>query len=569
MILFKSLRYKNFLSTGNIFTTINLNDHSTTLIIGANGQGKSTMIDAICFVLYGTAYRNINKPQLVNSITRKGMLVEIDFSIGSNEYMVRRGVEPDIFEIFHNGELVNQMASAKEYQTLLDTTILKMNKKSFCQIVILGTAGYVPFMQLSASDRREIIEDFLDIQIFTKMNLLLKDKISVNKDEIKDNEHDIKLLEQKKQLLEKNEEMLKQNTTELIQNIENRISEYNQSKLELEADILQTQQNIDSNQHHNEIHDKLSQKITEYSHMHLTLSNKLNSEHKEHIFLTDHDHCPSCLQDIDQEFKAEKLSKIKVKMNELAKGLELSKTAKDSLKEKIEKVKGNLSQIHDWEQSIHHSRNQIKSYDNFIEKSKKEIQKLSDSVPVFDDMELKEINNSLALINETKYNLLNKKRIYDIGSVLLKDSGIKTKITKQYIPVINSLINKYLATLDFFVNFELNEQFKEKIKSRYRDDFSYASFSEGEKLRIDVALLFTWRAIAKLRNSASTNLLIMDEIFDSSLDVSGTDEFMKMIYEIAGDSNIFVISHKGDALFDKFQNVIKFEKVKNFSRMVE
>ncbi len=567
MIAFHKIRYKNFLSTGNAFTEIVLDEHPSTLIIGNNGNGKSTIVDALCFVLYGTAYRNINKPQLVNSITRKNMVVEVEFSIGSNQYMVRRGTEYDVFEIYQNNELINQLASAKEYQTLLETQILKMNKKSFCQVVILGTAGYIPFMQLSAYDRRDIIEDMLDIQIFSKMNNLLKAKITTNKDELKDIEHAIALLEQKIELVQKNEKMIQQNTNDLIQAQKDKITATYLAIEELYKDIEELNTNIEVNKHQVDLYDKVDDQLIKMIGMEREIHNKYKPIHKELSFFTEHDHCPVCTQTIDINFKNNKIKDNTKKLETLKTGIDIASKKNVELSAKKSELKKNVDQLNQWKFTIKDHEKQITTYQGWIKDHEKSIEKLEQTAPVIDAMELDTLNNKLSDVNKTKYNLLETKRMYDIAAVLLKDSGIKTKITKQYIPVINKLINKYLAALDFFVKFELNEQFKEKIKSRFRDEFSYASFSEGEKLRVDLALLFTWRTIAKMRNSASTNLLIMDEVFDSSLDVSGTEDFMKMLKDIVGDTNVFVISHKGSELFDKFQNVIRFEKVGNFSRI--
>lgn len=568
MIQFKVIRYKNFLSTGNIFTEIDLQKNSSTLVLGSNGAGKSTFVDALCFVLFGTAYRKINKPQLINSITKKETLVEIEFTTTGNEYLVRRGIWPELFEVHENGKLINQTASIKEYQESFENAVLKMNKKTFCQIVILGTAGYIPFMQLSAYDRRAIVEDMLDIQIFSKMNVLLKDMISTNKDAVKDCEHAIKLLEQKKELIEKNEALLKQNTEQLIQDQENIIKACIEQRTFLETDIDVLQESISNNEHFIKQYDTLDNKVLSLKQIYVGLQERARPNNKQLEFFKEHDHCPTCSQTIESAFKELKLQELTKKKQELDKGLSIAVAEQKVSNEKLEQLRVNVNKIQDWKQSINDHQLRIKHYNNSITAAESAIKKLRESTPKIDIMESEDINKKLSELNNEKYDLLDKKRIYDIAAVLLKDSGIKTKITKQYIPVINKLINKYLAALDFFVSFELDEQFKEKIKSRFRDEFSYESFSEGEKLRIDLALLFTWRAIAKLRNSASTNLLIMDEIFDSSLDVSGTDEFMKMLREIAQDSNVFVISHKGDALFDKFQHVVRFEKVKNFSRMV-
>lgn len=568
MILFKKLRYKNFLSSGNAFIEFNFLKHPTTLIIGKNGDGKSTLCDAISFALYGKAYRNINKPQLLNSITKKDLLVEIEFSIGSTNYLIRRGIAPAIFQIYINDNLVPEHDEILEYQKYLETNILKLTHKSFCQIIILGSANFTPFMQLTAADRRHIIEDLLDIQIFSTMNSLLKDKISSNKDETTKNEYDIKLLDQKKSMLLKNENMIKQNAEELIAKKQAFIAEYNEKLEEKKSENDQLYENVKANTNVLDIKQQLNNKKQKLLEAERTIEKSLRSIKNQKIFFDDHEHCPVCSQDIDSDFRNKMITEKETEVNQHIEGL--SKIGKQikSLNANDEKNQKSVEEIEKWRRQIQTNSIEMKSLKLAIELAEKEIESLKISVPVVDDTEIKVVETQLETSIKHKYTIAEQRRIYDIAALLLKDSGIKAKLIKQYVPIINKMANKYLASLDFFVNFELDEKFNEKIKSRYRDEFSYASFSEGEKMRIDFALLFTWRAVAKLRNSVSTNLLILDEVFDSSLDATGVEEFLKMLTEESKAANIFVISHKGDTMFDKFSNTIRFEKRKNFSRMV-
>lgn len=569
MILFKKLRWQNLLSTGNQFTEVLLNKSKSTLIVGENGAGKSTILDALSFVLYGKPFRNINKPQLLNSITGKGLLVEIEFSIGNKEYMIRRGIKPGIFEVYQNGNLINQNSDVREYQDMLEKTILKMNHKSFGQIVVLGSANYVPFMQLNAGERRGVVEDLLDIQIFSVMNSLLKDKINQNKSDIREAEYQIELIEQKIELTQKHIESLQSNNDDLIAAKEGMIEDLQQQIDDTFRHIEALNKNIAELSAHIADADAVASKKTKILELESTLETKIRALKKEVSFFHDHDNCPTCKQGIDHDFKESRIENRKTQLAEVEEAMSKLDGKITAINDRIKEITYVNNQITSLNNEITECNGDIRSWNNSIDTLKKEIHTIRANTTQIDNSqnEIDELRKDFGRKNKRKYELLDQKEVLDIASSLLKDTGIKTRIIKQYVPIINKLVNKYLAALDFFVNFELDEKFNETIKSRFRDEFSYASFSEGEKMRIDLALMFTWRAIAKLRNSASTNLLIMDEVFDSSLDVGGTEEFLKILDGLTSDSNVFIISHKGDQLYDKFHSVIRFEKHKNFSRI--
>lgn len=571
MIVFKTIRYKNILSSGNTFTEISLNQYATTLIVGSNGAGKSTILDALCFGLYNKPFRKINKAQLINTVNGKGTLVEIEFSIGKKEYLVRRGIKPNIFEIHVDGNLVDQNADAKEYQEYFETQILKLNHKSFSQIVVLGSASFVPFMQLTAANRREIVEDLLDIQIFSVMNSILKDKVSVNKTSILGVDHSISSVADKIEIYKKHVESLKQNNDELIKQKEDRIetiqakiNQHDQTIADAEAEQLTLKESIADES-------KVNAKLNKLIDFQRALSTKKSKIIKDNEFFDDNNDCPVCRQGIAHDHKQTIVSKNKTDVAEIEDGESMLDGELDKVRTRLAEIMAVASKITACAQTISASKIEIRAAKSSIADLRSEIASLNKNTTQIDvnTAAIAEQKASLKTHIDSKEELLRDKQTFEIAAALLKDSGIKTKIIKQYVPVINKLINKYLAAMDFFVSFELNESFEEKIKSRFRDDFSYESFSEGEKCRIDLALLFTWRTIAKLRNSASTNLLIMDEIFDSSLDTQGGDELIKIMQGIIGDSNIIVISHKTDQMIDKFDHVVRFEKVKNFSRKVE
>lgn len=572
MILFQKVRWKNFLSTGATFTEINFTKSTNTLIIGQNGAGKSTILDALCFGLFGKPFRKINKPQLPNSINAKECVVEIEFNIGQKRYKVIRGIKPNTFEIYANDVLLNQDAAAKDYQEVLEKQILKLNYKSFTQVVILGSASFVPFMQLSAADRRTIIEDLLDIQIFSSMNSVVKEKMSAIKDETTKSKYAISLTEEKINLQKQNiEENKKNNDAEIqrkLEEIGNSKEQHNKLQNDIELinkHVAVLQQKVGDKK------EKLDKKSKGLFQIKGKVQTNIDRNQKEIDFYESNHDCPTCKQPITPEWKdsqvEEKLKKITTQKTGLVEiEQELSKVTSE-----IESITSIISHINAHNGEIIKHTSTMSAINNYISKLNGEIDELSKKQTNTEgvDQKLIELNAELDEYKKNYENLLNEKHYYEFAGNLLKDNGIKTKIIKQYLPIMNKLINKYLSAMDFFVNFNINENFEETIKSRHRDEFSYANFSEGEKMRIDLSLLFTWRQIAKLKNSTNTNLLILDEVFDSSLDTVGTEEFLKLIHEMGTDTNVFVISHKGDQLFDKFRSVIKFEKKGNFSRIAK
>jgi DNA repair exonuclease SbcCD ATPase subunit len=570
MIIFRNVRWKNLLSTGNFFTEIKLDSNTNTLIVGENGSGKSTMLDALCFALFGKPFRNINKPQLLNSINQKDCIVEVEFDTNNKSYKIVRGIKPNKFEIFQNGDLINQDAAARDYQEFLEKFILKLNYKSFTQIVTLGSASFTPFMQLSAADRRAIIEDLLDIQIFSTMNTLVKERLTTNKESLFDMKHQIELTHQKYDMQKKHIDDLKQNNEDKVKEYDDEISCHsntisillsNVATLTAETEELQlvVATKIDT-----------EAKVKKITKLESQIESNLSKFQKDISFFQSHDDCPTCRQAIASSFKEEELSNLSTKVTECEHGL--SELEKKLLAEqnKLNEITEKQKLINQKQVEIATANTTINETNKLIARLRKLIDELKNSKVVTDleEQRLKELKDSLSILQSNLKQLIEEKSYYDVASTLLKDTGIKTKIVKQYLPIINKLVNKYLASLDFFVNFNLDESFKETIKSRHRDEFSYNNFSEGEKQRIDMALMLTWRAVAKLKNSSNTNLLILDETFDSSLDANGTEELMKILHMLEG-VNLFVISHKGDILQDKFANVIRFTKEKNFSRIVK
>lgn len=566
MIIFKKIRYKNFLSTGNYFNEIELDNSPSTLIVGKNGGGKSTYLDAICFGLFGKAFRNINKGQLVNSINEKGTIVEIEFSINSKEYMVRRGIKPNIFEIYLNGEFINQSADARDFQKKLEKTILKMNFKSFTQIVILGSSSFTPFMKLSTQNRREVIEDILDIDIFSLMNTLLKERSSTLKTEMSQNEYDIKSaqsgIEMKSEYIEK----LKGSKQDRVESIKRNIEECQLRISELQSEIgskLKVAESIVIGDI-----EKLTLDFEKRVDIFKKMKNNKERLLKENKFFEDNDSCNTCHQVISEDVSNSIVSKNDDKINELDNAcVEIQKMISE-IQNTITEEQDKVSRINEINSEVLQLNQEISFQNKNIEKYEKEIDFLKSKNDTIDaEIEsLNSIKSELEAHQKNKNELLERNQVYSICSMLLKDSGIKTRIIKQYLPIMNKLINGYLNDFDFFANFNLDENFSEVIKSRHRDEFSYDSFSEGEKQRIDLAILFTWREIARMKNSVNTNLLILDEVFDSSLDAEGTENFMKVMNSLEGKGlNTFVISHKTDLLADKFDKQIKFEKVGNFS----
>ena len=570
MIQFKSIKWKNFLSTGNVFTEVKLNKTKSTLIIGDNGAGKSTILDALTFVLFGKPFRSVNKNQLVNSINQGGTEVEVEFTIGTKEYIVRRGIKKNFFEIYQNGKMLNQDASIRDYQEYLEKTILKLNYKSFTQIVVLGSSTFIPFMQLKASDRRTIIEDLLDIEIFSVMNQLLKSRVALNKDEM--GTVDIALglskgeLEQIEWLIQQIKEN-KSNQIEAnkkdIEKHEKAIQDY-QEKIER---ILEKNKTLnESISDEREVRGKIDS-LSDYSR---GIEKGILKCEEDIEFYEKNSHCDTCEQEIPEDHRDKMTQQFHGRMHELSNGLM-------SLGHKLKEQNTRLDEIEkvsqEYDENLREQisvNSHITACNEYIKKVSVQIQEISNMEDDIDKqkVELEECKEDIRIYTGEKEKLSEQKHLYEMASTLLKDGGIKSRIIKQYLPIINKYINAHLNKMDFYVSFELDEGFNETIKSRHRDEFTYSSFSEGEKMRIDLALLFTWRAVAKLKNSVNTNLLILDEVFDSSLDASGTDEFLKILYDLAGDVNVFVISHKGEILYDKFNSTIKFEKHKNFSRMI-
>jgi len=569
MILFKRLRWKNLLSTGNHFTEILLNGNPNTLIVGTNGSGKSTMLDALCFGLFGKPFRNINKPNLLNSINGKDCVVEIEFSVGNKEYKIVRGIKPNVFEIYQDAVLLNQDAAVRDYQDYLEKFVLKLNYKSFTQIVILGSASFTPFMQLSAADRRAIIEDLLDIQIFSTMNSLVKERLSNNKELTIGKKNEVSLLEQKY-------ELKKEHQDKLNEDIEAKVNEYEKEILLHRETIRTLCGEIDDLEQSKKALAEICAKIPEnekkiaaFTKVESQIESKISKVGNDRSFYEHNADCPTCRQAITLEFKEGQLTELATKEQELRSGL-------TELQTKITEQENIVAELREKDKELSNVRVQIattntsvKGLNDTIKRLEKEIKELrTPKVSNTDTNELETIQTQIKEAQEELKQLMIDKTYLDVASTLLKDTGIKTNIIKQYLPVINKLVNKYLTSMDFFVNFNLDESFKETIKSRHRDDFSYHNFSEGEKQRIDMALMLTWRAVAKLKNSINTNLLILDEVFDSSLDTSGTEDLMKILHTL-DNVNLFVISHKGDILQDKFMNTIRFEKVKNFSRIMK
>lgn len=566
-INFKKLRYKNILSTGNFFTEIDLNRSTTTLISGGNGSGKSTVLDAIVFALYGKPFRKINKPQLLNSINQKDLLVEIEFTTGTNHFMVRRGIKPSVFEIYKNGALVDQESATRDYQAYLEQNILNLNYKSFNQIVILGSATYVPFMELPAHARREIIEDLLDIQVFSTMNVLLKDKITLNKNSITENAYQKDLVESKLESAQEHNASIRKIREDEVSKIKEKMNEHI-SKIEKEQESIQDLQTqiedliktIEDKASVKSKHEKARALVME-------LQTTLNNNIKELAFYHDNDNCPTCKQGIAHDFKESVVTSKGKKIEELEAGLaDLSNKVKefnDRLDE-ISKIEDSITRLNlsigDHRATIKVSKNALVSYKNDLTKAEEEVEAV-------DTSKLNEYKKQLKSIENEQQNLYNHKEVLSVVSAMLKDGGIKTRIIRQYIPVMNKLINKYLGAFDLFVDFHIDENFNEVIKSRFRDTFSYASFSEGEKLRITLSIMLAWRTVAKLRNSVSTNLLVLDETLDGAMDGVGVENLIETLHNLNSDDNIFVISHRGDQFGDKFQNHIRFQKVKNFSEI--
>ena len=569
MILFKSVTYKNFLAAGNTPITIDLSNHGSTLIIGQNGAGKSTIIEAIVFALFNKSFRKVNKNQLINSINEKDCVAEVEFSIGSVNWKIRRGIKPNIFEIYKNGMILDQSSSAVDQQKWFEQSVLKLNYKSFTQIVVLGSSTFVPFMQLPAASRREIIEDLLDIRIFSTMNVILKDRVKTTTEELKQFESEINFLKEKADMQKSHIKTLEKTAKKTISQKKDKIVELQSGLVKINEDIDQLYVQISEKEKQLKKFDGIETKIKKLEKEINTNINLISRTEKEQDFFKDHDTCPKCTQALSDDLKQSQLvESIKIidDANSIVEKYKIQLGKTNDLLANQAKINGDLADLN-W--SVKSHNNTIRSTNKIINDIQQEIVDLeNDNVDIEGEKEkLSAIANKGVSVQQTIVELKKDRRNYDLISTLLKDGGIKSMIIKKYLPVMNQLINKYLQALDFYVNFTLDEEFNESIKSRYRDDFTYSSFSEGEKMRIDLALMFTWRSIAKLKNSANTNLLILDEVFDSSLDVAGTEDFLRIIRGIYDDTNIFVISHKGEILLDKFDRVLRFEKVKNFSKV--
>ena len=566
MITFKKIRWKNFLSTGNTFTEVDLIENKTNLIIGQNGAGKSTILDALTFCLFGKPFRKINKPMLVNSINDKDCLSEIEFTIGKNSFLIRRGIKPSIFEVYQNGSLIDQSSTTADYQNYLEKNILKMNYKSFTQIVVLGSSTFVPFMRLPLAARREIIEDILDIQIFSVMNSSLKEKIKFSNDDIKDRDYQIDLLEEKVTMQKNfivNLDLQNQND---IQEKNNKISYITNLEQEVNTKISELEQDRNAINEEMQEFSNATAKLKKLGNLRGKIQQKFSSHKKEHQFFTENTTCPTCTQHISEELRDAKVSEIMDSIKELKQGMEEMELAV-KLEEQRESKFINLSdKFNNLFNEIKIQQFQISSYQSQIRDLQKEISELQNNNSNLneEDSKLQGLEKALREARDQMIAVKEERDCLLAAGQLLKDNGIKTRIIKKYLPVMNNLINEYLQQMDFYVNFTLDENFEETIKSRYRDIFSYESFSEGEKARIDIALLLTWRSIAKLKNSVDTNLLILDEIFDGSLDQNGTGELGWILKKFDDNTNIFVISHK-ENMSDKFDRTIKFEKIKNFS----
>jgi len=571
MIIFKKVRYKNFLSTGQQFIEINLNEAPTTLVVGNNGAGKSTMLDALCFGLFAKPFRNIKKDQLINTINEKECIVEVDFIIGKKQYKIIRGIKPNLFEIWCDDIMLNQDASVRDYQKHLEQHILKLNFRSFTQVVILGNASFVPFMQLRAKHRRQVVEEILDIEIFSKLNLMFREKAKAQDETIKQADFNYQLLDGKIETQQKHIDDISNTTKHTadtkkleITNADTDIENYREDIARVRREIAEMQVEIIDQT-------KLTTKHGKLTAMEAKLENTCIKHKKELKFFQSHDDCPTCQQSIDEAFKKATIVVKEAKVVELELGMSQIDNAIRTSQKKLDKINETVIAIREKELLISRYETSISEIEKYKTRIQKEIDELSDekfSTGVATG-ELNQLQEQLVDAEKDKLKQKEEKLYIDTARHLMQDTGIKTKIIKQYLPVMNQYINKNLADMDFFVNFTLDEEFNETIKSRHRDDFQYHSFSEGEKLRIDLAILFTWREIAKMKNSTNTNLLILDEIFDSSLDTSGTDEFMRILYHTMNKENVFVISHKGDTLIDKFPRVMKFEKYKNFTRMAE
>tara|TARA_Y100001963_G_scaffold39445_1_gene55171 strand:- start:8730 stop:10442 length:1713 start_codon:yes stop_codon:yes gene_type:complete len=569
LIIFQTLSWKNFLSTGNYKTTVDFTRHDNSLISGENGAGKSTMLDALTFALFGKSFRGIKLTQLTNSINEKDCEVQITFDIGSDSYKVIRGIKPKKFEIYKNDELLDQDAKSRDYQRILEEQILKMSYKSFCQVVILGSSNYVPFMQLSASDRRLVVENLLDIDVFSVMNTLVRARLQMTKEYVKDIDTKIEIAKSKVDEKQKLIKALKKKSSDSVEKYQQEIEESQNQIKELEDEVKQQQKVVDDLLEQIKDSDSVPTLLLQMESDFKQIQSEIKNIEKTVKFYEENDTCPSCKQDIQEHHKKSVFEENEKEHKKISSDAESIAENIEAVEKRLGDINAILDSIHNFERQIAGKQNQISASNQYISKMRKNIESvLNEGTEVEETKdELNQIIGEGKQYVERRKELIEDKHYLSIASTLLKDSGIKAKIIKQYLPIMNKLINKYLADMDFFCQFNLDENFSETIKSRHRDEFTYHSFSEGERLRIDLSLLLAWREIARLKNSVNCNLLILDEVFDSSLDAVGTEEFLKLLTTFGSRANIFVISHKSDSMTDKFQNHIIFEKKNNFSRI--
>ncbi len=568
MINFKKVRYKNLLSSGNKFTTIELDRSQTTLIVGDNGAGKSTLLDALCFGLYGKGFRNLKKDLLINSINQKDLVVEVEFEIGRKKYKVIRGAKPNKFELYVNDTLVNQDATMRDYQDHLESNILKMSYRSFTQVAILGSANFTPFMQLRSVERRKLVEDLLDITIFSTMQDILKKKVTNHNVEVRETNHEVELLEERISGLNDQMQALQKNRDKRIKKYESTVTETQDNINKILGEVDEKKKDVVEKTRLISDKDAEANRLNEA----VELEKQLETARKKAIadvkFYEENDDCPTCKQGLDEEHKKKHIAERQSKAKEIRSALNQIESTIEGVRTRLTEIADIQSEIDTVQREIGLAQTEIISNQKYIDKIQNEIKVLQGEIhdeSVNDRLTTAE--DDLDKLHSKKQSLTDRQHYYDLATTLLRDQGVRQRIIKQYVPVMNKMINKYLASLEFYVGFELNESFEETIKSRFRDVFKYDNFSQGEKMRIDLALLFTWRSVARLKNSVNTNLLILDEVFDSSLDSQGTDDFLKLLNTLSEKTNAFIISHKGDQLYDKFEEVIRFEKYKNFSRI--
>tara|TARA_Y100000289_G_scaffold22327_1_gene21685 strand:- start:565 stop:2280 length:1716 start_codon:yes stop_codon:yes gene_type:complete len=571
MINFKKVRWKNLLSSGNRFTEIELDKHQTTLILGENGAGKSTLLDALCFGLYGKGFRNLKKDLLINSINEKELVVEIEFSIGKKNYKVIRGAKPNKFELYINDTLINQDATMKDYQEHLEKNVLKMSYRSFTQVAILGSANFTPFMQLKAVERRKLVEDLLDISIFSTMQDILKKKISNHTVEVRETNHETEIMEERINGLNEQLNALRENRDAKIKQHEKTVDETQDNINNLMEKIDEKTENVVEKKSTITNKDSTEDRLKQIIDMEKQLETARKKAVADIEFYQNHDNCPTCKQGLDHEHKKKCIKEKEDKVTEIKTAVSTLDIQVKELHDEIQRINDVQGDIDTIQKEIGILQSEILSNQKFIKKIQGEIETLQGELKDNGDVQDKidDSEEKLDILHSKKENLVEQGHYFDIAQTLLRDQGVRQKIIKQYVPIMNKMINKYLAQLEFYVGFELDESFEETIKSRFRDVFKYDNFSQGEKMRIDLSLLFTWRSVARMKNSVNTNLLILDEVFDSSLDTNGTDDFLKLLNSLTEKTNAFIISHKGDALYDKFNDVIRFEKYKNFSRVAD